>query len=334
MSILEHQEKAVPSVQSTATVTVLSPVMVSELIQSYHDYNESRNLRPRTLLWYREALRQFETFVGSDTPASNITTRTIDSYRLALKRRGLAVESINNYLRAVQGLVTWAADREYLPRRPKVEFAKKDVMPPKPAITPEDFEKLMEAANQETPLLLQLRARAILSLLFDCGMRASELCAARWADISHIEIDGRPAHLLKIEGAKRGGYRYCIISEYAWQHITAYREELARPHGRGYRKKGQEPVTLFVGRYFGPMTVSSLQRLCYRLAARSNVKLSPHALRRGFATEFLNNSGGEAIDLLMKLGGWKSREMVEVYAQVRTQTLARAAGKYSPLAKK
>jgi integrase len=184
--------------------------------------------------------------------------------------------------------------------------------------------------------LLQLRAKALILLLYDTGLRASEVCNARWKDITSHIIDREKTYVLRVIGAKTGRPREVMLSPDIWQAISEYREELKQPHGRGYKVKGIEPSWLFVStRNLAnpePLTVSGLRGIFIRLEKECGIHSNPHKFRRSFATSWIENSDGQGIEVLMITGGWEDfRTLKEHYIQFRTPLIVRAARRNSPL---
>jgi integrase len=333
---------------STETVTQTG-VTTAGLVELYLLYGESRGYRKATLDYHFTSLNHFLTFLREEVgraqrPAREVITQTIiDHYRLYLvrkdKRNGkkLSPVTVNTYLRSLTTLVRWAVRREYLSRAPVVELVRRDRTRPKPTFSVEEFNLILSAADKEASPLLRARAKAIVLLLHDTGIRAGELCRANMKDISHYTIDGEEAHVLMIElPSKRGEPRMVAFSDTTWLAIKEYRSELARPHGRGRKHKGADPVSLFTSTKAidEPITVAGLRRMCERLEERSGIHNNPHSYRRFFASEWMNNSEGVALDTLGEAGGWKDlRTIKEHYGRYRAATIVRAARRYSPFAR-
>ena len=287
---------------------------ISTLIEKYHTYNQGSGKRPATLRWHRDSLKIFLEFIGSDTPLARLDQDDLDRYRAHLTGRGLSPHSTNTYLRSLAALLAWADRRHYSAGSPlpPVEFLMTEPVEPKDTFTQAELDTLIGACGLESTILLRLRAVAIILTLADTGLRASELCGARWADLTHPVVDGRPEHTLCVQGAKRGRKRWVIVEERAWAAIQAYRAELAQPHGQAAKKRGLDPAWLFVsGRNLdNPLTVSGLQTMLVRIGGRVGLHANPHMFRRYFADTMLNERDAD-VHTVLALGGWESVDMVE-----------------------
>jgi hypothetical protein len=71
-----------------------------------------------------------------------------------------------------------------------------------------------------------------------------------------------------------------------------------------------------------PLTISGLRDIFNRLEKECGIHCNPHKFRRSFATTWLDNSGGEDIEILMIVGGWEDFKTVkEHYAHIKTTLL-------------
>jgi integrase len=309
-----------------------APITVDEAFDHFEEWMISKNYPIATIRGHQNSLKIFRSFFGPETPLAKINEREIDRYRSALVKRKLSPRTVNTYLGHAKNLFAWAVKKKYLVAAPEVEFAEIEKHPrPKPGLLLEEFYALLEACQHESTKLMRLRAEAIVRMLFDTGLRASELCNARWADIEEDEVDGEIAHVLIVQGAKGGGERIANLSPVVWEAINAYRNEMARPHGRGRQQRGFSPETIFVSHKGNkgvgkPLTTSGLRRICDRLERYSEIHANPHKFRRGWAIYWLNNEHGDRdIETLMQIGGWKDRETIlRHYAHIEKKTLIRA----------
>jgi len=309
---------------------------VGNLVSAYHRYGWSVGKRDATQQIHKYALAHFEEFAGADRLVNEIDAQLLDDYRYSLVQKGLKTVSVNSYLRSLRALFRWAnrsgrATVDY--QFPTIEFMRRGPITPKEVVNQEEFGMLLEATNRESTTLLQVRARAILMILYDTGLRASELCGAQWGDLEHSIIDGQASHTLRIQSAKGGDPRILPLHPNTWATIREYRAELLRPHGRGYRKRGNDPTWLFVSNrdMSEPLTVSGLRRLCERLGRHCQIHANPHKFRHSFASSWINQTEGQEIETLIEIAGWKDRKMLEVYGHYQTPSLVRAARRNSPI---
>jgi site-specific recombinase XerD len=90
------------------------------------------------------------------------------------------------------------------------------------------------------------------------------------------------------------------------------------------RRKDSDRPELWLG-HRGPLTTSGLRQVLIRRSQQAGITppLHPHALRHFFADAWLRGSGTESD--LMRVTGWKSRQMVDRYAAALGESRARLA---------
>lgn len=154
------------------------------------------------------------------------------------------------------------------------------------------------------------RNKAIIEILFSCGLRVSELCSLRFSDLyleeGFIRVTGK--------GSKQ---RIVPISEGATHLLRLYFTE--RIHTEVYpgyedyvfvskhRKKNLSRITVF--------------RLIKELAELAGVKktVSPHTFRHSFATSLLE--GGANLRAIQAMLGHESISTTEIYMHIDTTHL-------------
>ena len=170
----------------------------------------------------------------------------------------------------------------------------------------EDLMKVLdepdEAENFEC-----VRDRLIVEMLFDTGMRQSELCGLRNADIDY------DAMLIKVTG-KRNKQRLIPFAEGLKDLMLAY--EKVRD------QKGMERNEWFlVNRSGRPLSTASVYNIVRKYL--SNIPLlekrSPHVLRHSFATSMLNN--GAELTAVKDLLGHNSLASTSVYTHTTFEEL-------------
>ncbi|TMB66428.1 MAG: phage integrase family protein, partial [Chloroflexi bacterium] len=153
------------------------------------------------------------------------------------------------------------------------------------------------------------RMRAIILVLFDCGLRASELCALRTDGINW------DSQTVVVRSTKGGDERLVSLGTSATRAVLAY-----------LRARGFESPWLLAA-----LDGERLTRNALKLALKRSFDLAGvpfrgiHAFRRASGIAYLKE-GGQAEDLRV-LMGWKSPEMVRRYVQAAEAEPATAAHK-------
>ncbi|HUZ85022.1 MAG TPA: tyrosine-type recombinase/integrase, partial [Gaiellales bacterium] len=222
-------------------------------------------------------------------------------------------------LSAVRGLHAWMLERGIVehdaaalvpgPQRPRLLPA---------TLTAGEVESAVSATADRSPL--RLRDRALLELLYGCGLRASEACGLRLSDLTleppRIRVTGK--------GGKQRDLPVGRLAAFAVEHyLRGGRPVLARP---------DSPDLLLLsvrGRRLGP---SDVRRTLARALARAGLaQRSPHALRHSFATHLLE--GGADLRSIQHLLGHASVGTTQVYTHVSIRHLSDAHRRAHPRAR-
>jgi site-specific recombinase XerD len=301
---------------------VKTKYLFSKVIDGYMLSLGARNLSQHTLDDYTRTLNKFATFLKEDLNIHEITHRDVEAFLASLAQ--LSNKSRLNHYIGLSALWTWLVNEEIVPENivrkikpPKPE--KKEVIP----FTEVEIKAIMSSLNRSKVYVRQganvdhslgshERNRAIILLMLDTGVRASELC-----DLNIEDIDQKN-HRIFVRKGKGMKERMLPFSPRTGQMIWRY---LAA------RKETQPQDPLFVGRLNRPLNRTKLAEMFAGIGRRAGVSgFHPHRLRHTFAIQYLRN-GGNAYTLQMMLGH-SSLETVKIYlrlAQVDLDTTHRRA---------
>jgi len=179
-------------------------------------------------------------------------------------------------------------------------------------------EALLAAPDVVAPL--GLRDRAMLEVLYVTGLRVAELIELKLTDINLDE------GMARVPG-KNGKERQAPLGQVAVEWVRRYLEK-SRPALMG----DNECDTVFVTHRGGGMTRQTFWHVIKRHARRAEIdpaQLSPHVLRRAFATHLISN--GAALRVVQLLLGHADISTTHIYTHVAQERLkqlhaAQAAG--------
>lgn len=183
-------------------------------------------------------------------------------------------------------------------------------------LTEADVETLLQAPRTDDPL--GLRDRAMLELLYACGLRVSELVLLRMDQINVRR------GVVQVSG-KGGKERLIPMGEesVAWveRYVMQARPELAQ---------GAMPAELFITRRGAHMTRQAFWHVIRRYARQAGITkpLSPHTLRHAFATHLLNH--GADLRSLQLLLGHSSLSTTQIYTHVARERLKQLHAAHHP----
>lgn len=175
------------------------------------------------------------------------------------------------------------------------------------SLTEEEVEALLAEPDPEVPI--ELRDRAMLEILYGCGLRVSELTQLRVDQVNLRQ------GVVRISG-KGDKERLVPLGEEAVDWLLRYMKE-----SRGELLKGRSCDALFPGNR--PMAMTR-QTFWYRIkhyASRVGIRkhLSPHTLRHAFATHLLNH--GADLRVVQMLLGHSDLSTTQIYTHVARQRL-------------
>lgn len=164
------------------------------------------------------------------------------------------------------------------------------------------------------------RNRAMLEVLYACGLRVSELTHLR---ISNLFLD---VGFIKVIG-KNDKERLIPIGEEAKKHILIYKEEVRKKMKN--IKKGQEDI-LFLNRRGNTLTRIMLFYIVKEAAAAAGLdkNVSPHTFRHSFATHLIE--GGADLKAVQDMLGHESITTTEIYTHLDTDYLRETVLMYHP----
>ncbi len=174
-------------------------------------------------------------------------------------------------------------------------------------LTEQDVEALLTEPDPE--VALELRDKAMLEILYGCGLRVSELTG-----LTVDQVNLRQG-VVRISG-KGGKERLVPLGEEAIDWLLAYMK-----HARAELLKGKPSDALFPGNRASAMTRQAFwyRVKCYAGRAGIYKHLSPHTLRHAFATHLLNH--GADLRVVQMLLGHSDLSTTQIYTHVARQRL-------------
>lgn len=180
-----------------------------------------------------------------------------------------------------------------------------------------EINTLISAIDLSTPQ--GERNRAILELLYGCGLRVSELTHLKISDLFFEE------GFIKVTG-KGDKQRFVPITEATQKYIILYKTTI-----RNHQTVLPEyKDTLFLNRRGKQLTRAMIFTIIKQLAVKINLEktISPHTFRHSFATHLLENGADlRAIQLML---GHESITTTEIYMHVDKSHLKRVIQTYHP----
>lgn len=279
-------------------------------VESWQRSLRSRNLSPATRTVYAAAATQLGDHLdalGIENVA-DIERRHVETFiEHLLTTRSAATAS--NRFRALQQFFTWLVEEEEIETSPMAKM-RPPIVPEQPVpVLPDDALKALLKACDGKDFTAR-RDTAIVRVFLDTGARLAELAGLTMAqlDLSEDVIvvlgKGRRERVLPF-GAKTA----MALDRYL--------------RTRSRHPKGNTTDALWLGPK-GALTSNGVAQMLERRGVQAGVgRIHPHQLRHTAAHAW--KAGGGSEDDMMRLFGWKSRQMIARYAASTADARARDA---------
>jgi integrase/recombinase XerD len=291
---------------------------ISAHIQSFLEFCRiEKGLARTTLEAYRIDLERFAgSFQASDSVASTtLVRRHVDS----LYKSGMASRSIARHITTLRNLY------KFLLENGRVESDPTYLL-----VSPKHWHSLPKYLNAKqlndlisTPDLAAprgLRDRAMLEFLYATGLRVSELCQIRMADLE------TRMGVVRVVG-KGNKHRLVPVGKAALEAVEQY---LAA--GRAGMLKGRASPYLFVTNRGRAMTRQAFWKLLAGYGKKAGIfhDLTPHVIRHTFATHLLE--GGADLRSVQTMLGHADISTTQIYTHVMRSRLRKTVDEHHPRA--
>ena len=176
----------------------------------------------------------------------------------------------------------------------------------------EQVDSLLDSIDKTS--LSGKRDDALFELVYSCGLRISEVCTLKLANL-HLE-----ERLILVHG-KGDKERLVPFGDRAYEKILVYLNEV-RPE----LVKGRNVAELFVNYRGEPISRKGVWKRFKELEALSGVEAKVHTLRHSFATHLLQ--GGADLRSVQELLGHSDLSTTTIYTHVTDKQLEEAHEKY------
>jgi len=284
--------------------------MNSKIIDQFIDHLWLEDgLSKNTLNSYRLDLNLFSQWLNKDLEKNilDVSQADIQEY-LAFKFPTSKSRSISRLLATLRRLFRYLLRENKITIDPTLEIQSPKIPKSLPkSLSEEDIESLLAAPNLEKSS--GLRDKAMLELLYACGLRVSELVNILLTELSLTE------GIVRVTG-KGSKTRLVPMGEEAVDWIKKYINE-----GRKDILKQQSSKYLFVTLRGQAMTRQAFWYLIkrYSILAKINKPMSPHILRHAFATHLINH--GADLRVVQVLLGHSDISTTQIYTHVARERL-------------
>jgi integrase/recombinase XerD len=314
-------------------------ISIERAIENYLLDHEGGNRSQKTIEWHSTALGFLQEFLAQQrqiTLVGDIDAPDLTAWFVHLRKTPGAhgklrsERTVQTYARSVRAFFHWLVRTRVIEDNPfdRVSFPRVG-KPIIKTITPEEFEQLLLACTppNETGLMATraaVRNRAILWVLYDSGIRVSELCGLRIGDFD------RKQGILTVKG-KGSKERRIALGSNCQRNLLYYLDQY-RPDQEELAEWGcPDEDHVFLSETRLPLTKNGMTQLFARLKKRSGItgkRISPHIFRHTFAIRYLV-LGNDPFSL-QELLGHEDMSTVKNYMHMNDETIQEQKRKYSP----
>ena len=269
-----------------------------------------RNRSELTVCRYEQSLRDFESYFKSrDGQLSweSVDSDIIRDWMESMMDKGDMASTVNSSLSAVRSFFRFALSRGLVTHDPSYVVKGPKKQKPLPQfVREEEMNRLLDTPQMWEEGFAGLRARTIIIMFYETGIRLAELIGL---DVTDVDF---AAHQIKVTGKRNkqriipfGAELEAVLREY----ITQRNDQLQVDQALVLSDKGKR------------MTRSQVEKIVKRHLSLTTTlkKRTPHVLRHSFATAMLNNGAGlEDVRLLL---GHESVATTQIYTHTTFEQL-------------
>ena len=292
---------------------------VDNMVKAYMRYLKlERNLSPNTIEAYRNDLRWLLAYVNfHGLKVEEVKLEDLDNFSASLHDQRITPRSQARILSGVRSFFRFLlldgfidADPTELLVSPHVRNALPDVLS---TAEVDRLEASIDLSKWEGQ-----RNRAIIEVLFSCGLRVSELVNLK---LSNLYVEEK---FVRVTG-KGDKERLVPISSRALDELNAWFADR-----NAMRIKSGEEDYVFLNRRGAHLTRTMILIMIKRQAVAAGITktISPHTLRHSFATALLE--GGADLIAIQAMMGHEDIATTEIYTHIDTSSLREEITKHHP----
>ncbi len=293
-----------------------------EYLDSYKNYLQlEKSLSGNTVDAYLKDITKFTDYLknnGFNKKPGDVTQTIIREFIDYINELGMSASSQARALSGIKSFFKFLLIQDEIDRDPSSLIETPKIGRKLPVVlTPDEIEALIIAIDLDSET--GIRNRAILEVLYGCGLRVTELVNLRMTDV-HFD-DG----FVRVQG-KGNKERLIPIGQKAKDAIINYIQN----YRSTLRIDRKDENVLFLNRRGKKMTRVMIFTIIKDLATKINLQktISPHTFRHSFATHLIE--GGADLRAIQDMLGHESITTTEVYTHLDKEYLKDTIIRFHP----
>lgn len=284
------------------------------LNQFYTDLLLVKRDSEQTAITYKISAEEFLNWLVTEhIKLKDVSVQNLLYYIIKRKEGGCSELTIAKDISGLRALGDYLERKGMWSENPAMELDKPKAARNLPKVLSiEQIDSLLDSIDKTS--LSGKRDDALFELVYSCGLRISEVCTLKLANL-HLE-----ERLILVHG-KGDKERLVPFGERAYEKILVYLNEV-RPE----LVKGRNVAELFVNYRGEPISRKGVWKRFQELEALSGVEAKVHTLRHSFATHLLQ--GGADLRSVQELLGHSDLSTTTIYTHVTDKQLEEAHEKF------
>lgn len=281
-----------------------------------------KSLQPNSVDAYMSDISKFADFIGGEDALVHASVNEMRDFLASLNEVGINARSQARLLSSMRSFYHFLKLEKYIDndntellKSPKIGIHLPEVLTLQEI---DDIINTIDLSKSEGQ-----RNRAMIEMLYSCGLRVSELCGLKLSDLYLKE------QFIRVTG-KGDKQRLVPISSRAIAELEAYFED----RNRIEIKRGYEDYVFISERLKKPLSRITVFHIIKELVSDAGINkvVSPHTFRHSFATHLLE--GGANLRVIQAMLGHESISTTEIYTHIDRSRLREEIIMHHPRNKK
>ena len=276
-----------------------------QYLSEYLEFVEvEKGLSSNTIAAYRSDLTVFLDYCSERgiSDVAEISRNNLNSYIIALRQGNINPRSVVRKIASLRGFFKWLSSNEYIKNNPAIFLEQPKLAKKLPKVM--TLQEIKEIFHSD----LSAEQALIVELLYDCGLRVSELVNLKISDIDlkskYIQCFGK--------GSKERVIPFGKKAKEAINKYLAARDIIISKYGLKTKR-------LFIKTSGNLLTRQDVYNFVKKLGEKIHKHISPHTLRHTFATHLLEN--GADLRVVQELLGHSDVATTQLYTHITKKRL-------------